>query len=80
MIGLYPCKNCGGDRFEVMVTKHHELIIDDGGDTARIDAGGDTVGDITCSTCGRLAAKPVMLSEAEIDYLLDGKNDEEGSW
>ena len=46
----------------------------------RIDVGGDTVGDITCSTCGRLAAKPDTLSEAEIDYLLDGKNDEEGSW
>ena len=29
---------------------------------------------------GRLAAKPDMLSEAEIDYLLDGKNSEEGSW
>ena len=73
MIELYPCKRCGGERFEVVVTKHHELVIDDGGDAAHIDAGSDTVGDITCSTCGRLAAKSGMLTEAEIDYLLDGK-------
>ena len=80
MIQLYPCERCGGERFEVVVTKQHELVLGDGADAAHIDAGGDTVGDITCSTCGRLAAKPDMLSEAEIDYLLDGKNDEEGSW
>lgn len=77
MIELYLCKRCGSERFEVVVKKHHELVIDSSGETAHIDAGGDSVGDITCSTCGRLAATPDQLIEEEINYLLDGTKDEE---
>ena len=77
MIELYPCKRCGSERFEVVVKKHHELVIGDSGETARIEAGGDSVGDLTCSTCGHLAATADQLTEAEIDYLLDGTKDEE---
>ena len=73
MIELYPCKRCGSERFEVVVKKHHELVVGEEDGTAHIDAGGDSVGDITCSTCGRLAATPDQLGQGEIDYLLDGK-------
>ncbi|MGF1473162.1 MAG: hypothetical protein ACFB50_15670 [Rubrobacteraceae bacterium] len=77
MIELYPCKRCGSERFEVVVKKHHELVVDDGGETAVIDAGGDSVGDVTCSTCGHPAATPDQLTEEEINYLLDGTRSEE---
>lgn len=77
MIGLYPCKRCGSEHFQVVVKKHHELVIDDSGERANIEAGGDSVGDITCSTCGRLAATPGQLAKEEINYLLDGTKDEE---
>ena len=73
IVELYPCKRCGGERFEVTVTKHHELLVEDEPGRATIHAGGDSVGDVTCSTCGRLAIKPDQLTEAEVDYLLDGK-------
>lgn len=76
MIELYPCKHCGSEHFEVVVKKHHELVID-GGETAHIEAGGDCIGDLTCSTCGRVAAAPDQLTEQEIDYLLNGTKDEE---
>ena len=76
MIELYPCKRCGGERFEVVVKKQHELVIDREEDgKAFIDAGGDTVGDMTCSTCGLLAANPEALTQGEISYLLDGTKD-----
>lgn len=74
MIELYPCKGCGGESFEVEVKKYHDLLIDEEEPGKAYTAGGgDSVGDITCSACGRLAATPEQLTEVEIDYLLDGK-------
>ena len=70
---LHPCKRCGGERFEVTVEKHHELLIGDEPGRAEIFGGGDSVGDVTCSTCGRVAITPDQLTQAEKDFLLDGK-------
>lgn len=70
---LYPCKRCGGERFEVTVEKFHELLIEDEPGRATIHAGGDSVGDVICSTCGRVAVTPEQLTDAEKDFLFDGK-------
>ena len=70
---LHPCKGCGGERFEVTDKKYHELVAEDEPGRARIDHHGGSVGDVTCSTCGRVAITPDQLTQAEKDFLLDGK-------
>ena len=70
---MHPCKRCGGERFEVAVTKHYEFVIEDAPDAAKIEPLGGTVGDATCSTCGRLAMTPKQLTGEEKKFFLDGK-------
>ncbi len=70
---LCPCKGCGGERFEAVVKQHHEFVTCDDPDRARVYYHSGTVGDVTCSTCGRLAMTPDRLNEAEKDFLLGRK-------
>lgn len=71
MIDIDCCKKCGGERFEVVVQSHHDLLIDDDeGGKAHIDESHATVGPITCSTCSRLIVTPKELTEDETRYLL----------
>ena len=68
---IHPCKRCGGERFEVAVNNHYEFVIEDAPDAATIESRGATVGDVTCSTCGRLAMTPEQLTEEEKKFLLE---------
>lgn len=70
---MHPCKRCGGERFEVAVKNHYEFVIEDAPDAAKIEPLGGTVGDVTCSTCGRLAMTPYQLTEEEKEFLLERK-------
>ncbi len=70
---MHPCKRCGGERFEVTVNKHYEFVIEDRPDAATIEPLGGTIGDMKCSTCGRVAMTPEQLTEEEKRFLLDGK-------
>lgn len=70
---LYPCKRCGGERFEVEVKAYHEFVVEDEPGRAEIRYLGGSIGDVACSTCGRLAIGPEQLTEAEKDHLLGPK-------
>lgn len=70
---MHPCKRCGGERFEVAVKKHYEFVIEDRPDAATVHPVGSTIGDVTCSTCGRLAMTPEQLTGEEKRFLTDGK-------
>ena len=70
---MHPCKRCGGERFEVAVKRHYEFVIDDAPDAAAIRPQGDTIGDVTCSTCGRLAMTPEQLTGEEKRFITGGK-------
>ncbi len=70
---MHPCKRCGGERFEVAVKTHYEFVIEDAPDAATVQPLGATIGDVTCSACGRLAMTPEQLTEEEKRFLKGGK-------